>query len=200
MIVPLFLLILSLAGVAAAVLVPEFSDLLLIAAPSAVASLFLLLKAWRGRPDAGGATKYIVIDGSNVMHWANGEPSIEPVQDVVRHLKRLGFTPGVIFDANAGYLLSGRYQHDQEFEKLLGLKRDRVMVVNKGEPADPTILQAAQDMNARVVTNDRYRDWADQFPSIRQPGFLVRGGFSEGRLWLNLDPSREETLAGKRRR
>ena len=161
----------------------------MIAGPSCLASLWLLFRAWRARPVADPA--WIVIDGSNVMHWGGDTPRIEPVREVVRHLKGLGFTPGVIFDANAGYLLEGRYCHDHVFGKMLGLPTDRVMVVDKGNPADPIILREAQDLKARVVTNDRYRDWVERFPDIRSPGFLVRGGYRKGRLWLDLDEEPE---------
>ena len=129
------------------------------------------------------------------MHWADDTPRIETVRDVVQHLQGLGFTPGVVFDANAGYLLHGRYQHDGALGKLLGLPRDRVMVVSKGEPADPTILVAARDMSAPVVTNDRFRDWAEQFPEVRRSGFLIRGGYRDGRLWLSPDPARPTSPA-----
>ena len=43
-----------------------------------------------------------------------------------------------------------------------------------------------------MVTNDRYRDWAERFPDIRSPGFLVRGGYRKGRpSWLDLDAEPE---------
>lgn len=189
MLVPFLLFLLSLAGVAAAIALPGLSDLILIAGPSCLASLWLLFRTWRARPARDPA--WIVIDGSNVMHWGGESPRIEPVREVVRHLESLGFTPGVIFDANAGYLLEGRYCHDHVFGRLLGLPTDRVMVVDKGTPADPVILREAQDLKARVVTNDRYRDWAERFPDVRSPGFLVRGGYRNGRLWLDLDTEPE---------
>ncbi|SDZ60416.1 hypothetical protein SAMN05444004_13012 [Jannaschia faecimaris] len=44
----------------------------------------------------------------------------------------------------------------------------------------------ARDMGAIVVTDDRYRDWADDFPEVRRKGHLVRGGYRDGKLWLNL--------------
>jgi hypothetical protein len=197
--VPSFLFLLSLAGVAVAFALPGMSDLILIAGPSCLASLWLLFRAARARPEvapertvrrparARKDPAWIVIDGSNVMHWGGDSPCIEPVREVVTHLEGLGFTPGVIFDANAGHLLRGRYCHDHVMGKMVGLPPERVMVVDKGTPADPTILQEARDLNARVVTNDRYRDWAERFPDIRRPGFLVRGGFRKGRIWLDLD-------------
>ncbi|NKX45616.1 NYN domain-containing protein [Roseicyclus persicicus] len=202
MVVPLILLALSAAGLAAALMVPGLSDLVLLAAPMVVASLFLLLRAalarrrpqkapqppgtrsWRVKPPRA---KWIVVDGSNVMHWADETPRIEPLREVVAHLEAQGYAPGVVFDANAGYLVEGRYRHDGAFARLLGLPEDRIMVVPKGTPADPMILTAARDLGARVVTNDRYRDWAAEYPEVRRDGFLVRGGYRDGRLWLDLE-------------
>jgi rRNA-processing protein FCF1 len=190
MIVPLLLLVLSLAGLAVALFLPGYADLVLLAGPMAVASLLVVLHAWRrrrGRQAGHHQPAWIVIDGSNVMHWADQTPKIAPVREVVRHLQDRGFTPGVVFDANAGYLLEGRYRHDRALGQRLGLPTDRVMVVDKGTPADPALLTAARDMQARVVTNDRFRDWADAFPEVRHPGFLIRGGYHDGALWLDLD-------------
>lgn len=203
--VPVILLFLSLGGLAAAVLLPGWSDLILLAGPAALASLWLLARAAMPRKqprdfsdlDPGDTPsrrvrrpksppKWIVIDGSNVMHWQNETPSIEPLQDVLRELTARGFSAGVVFDANAGYLIAGRYQHDHAFGRSLGLPDDRIMVVPKGTPADPTILTIARDLGARVVTNDRFRDWAGDFPEVARPGFLIRGGYRDGRLWLDL--------------
>lgn len=128
----------------------------------------------------------VIVDGSNVMHWDGGTPRIKPVQSVVDRLKDQGYMPGVVFDANAGYLLTGKYQHDMSLSRELGLPEKNVMVVPKGTPADPMILQAARDMNARVVSNDRFRDWAGEFPEIRRKGFLIRGRYKSGSLTLNL--------------
>jgi len=183
---PLLLLLLSLAGLAVALGVPALSDLVLLAGPMAAASLYLLLRA---RRRAAPKPRWVVIDGSNVMHWIDNTPDIAPVRAVVARLQALGYTPGVVFDANAGYLLRGRYQHDRALGKLLGLPDDRVMVVDKGTIADTAILTAARDMGARVVSNDRFRDWAAEFPEVRQPGFLIRGAHVEGQLRLDLDPA-----------
>lgn len=182
MIVPLVLLIVSVIGMAAAGAAPEVFAL---AALSAVAALVLLLQAlWRRRK---AAARWIVVDGSNVMYWQDNTPKIETVLAVVDRLRALGYAPGVMFDANAGYLLGGRYMHDGAMGKKLGLSADRVMVVPKGEPADPFILNAARDLGARIVTNDRYRDWRGDYPEVAKVGHLVRGGYRDGVLWLELD-------------
>jgi hypothetical protein len=189
MIVPFTLLVFSLAGIAVSLSLPGLSDLMLLAAPCALASLFLLLRAYSRRTKGSrqSTQKMIVVDGSNVLHWKDGTPQIDSLREVVQHLTSLGFAPGVVFDANAGHLTTGKYQHHRAMGKLLGLPEDRVMVVNKGTPADPTILAAARDLGARIVTNDRYLDWADAHPEVREPGHLIRGGFRAGQVWLNLD-------------
>ncbi len=182
-----------------ALLEPAWSDIILVSLPCALASAFLLGQLFRKRqpgqkldlpklqskPVKQKPLKRVVIDGSNVMHWRDGEPSFDPLHDVIRKLKVLGFTPGVMFDANAGYLLEGRYLDDAAMAARLRLPENAVVVVEKGRPADPVILAAARDIGAVVVSNDRYRDWEADFPEIRERGFLVCGGYKSGALNLN---------------
>lgn len=184
MIVPFVLLILSLIGVALTWAMP---DLVLLAMLSALASaVVLLLAALRRlkirRPDK----PWIVVDGSNVMYWEDGVPRIDTVRQVVNRLQADGFSPGVMFDANAGYLLIGQYMRDTDLGLALRLPMDRVMVVPKGTPADLYILNAARDLKARIVTNDRYRDWAGDYPEVANDGHLIKGGYRNGTLWLAL--------------
>ncbi len=127
---------------------------------------------------------WIVIDGSNVMHWKDETPQIAAVRAVVHELKVRGFSPGVVFDANAGYKLYGRYMNEKDFAVQLDLPEDRVFVVPKGTQADPYLLSAARDLGARIVTRDRFRDWAEAHPEVNSTGFLIRGGYRGGNLWL----------------
>ncbi len=205
MLVPLLLLILSLSGLVAALTLPGMTDLALLAGPCVLACLILLGRAWLSGGDAGvktppgrgfrlrrrAADRMILIDGSNVLHWKDNTPQIDPLRQVIVRVTALGYTPAVVFDANAGYLISGKYQHDKALGDLLGLPEDRVMVVQKGQPADPILLAAAREMGARIVTNDRYRDWAGSHPEVQKPGFLVRGAYRDDGLWLDL----EETVS-----
>lgn len=189
MTVRLVLLVLCLAAVAALSLDPAWADARVVAVPGVLASLLLVLLRLRGAARRGGPApeaRWIVVDGSNVMYWKDGTPQVGTVRDVVARLVALGYAPGVMFDANAGHLLAGAYRHDGAFARMLGLPQDRVMVVPKGTQADGYILQAARDLGARVVTNDRFRDWIEQFPEVRQPGHLVRGNYRDGALWLDL--------------
>ena len=181
--VPVLLFLVSLVGVAAALLVPGYGDLILIAGPSAIAALILWLRAALTRKTQ--APNWILIDGSNVMHWKDNTPQIETLREVIDHLGALRRAPAVIFDANAGYLLAGRYQDDRVMARALGLPENRVLVVPRGTIADSYLLTVARDHDAPIVTNDRYRDWAGEYPEIAEPGRLIRGGYRDGALWLD---------------
>jgi hypothetical protein len=130
----------------------------------------------------------IIIDGSNVMYWDAGTPNIATVRKVVIALRAYGYDVGVMFDANAGHLLVGKYQHDRAMAEALGLREAAIMVVPKGTPADPYILKAARDMNAQIVTNDKFRDWASDYPEVRRDGHLIKGRCHNGALELKLGP------------
>lgn len=208
MIVPALIFLFSIAGLGLVLFLPQLTDFILLAGPCAAASLILLIRAAFARktpvpnlhvtrinaPSRRLLRKKLknplVVDGSNVMHWKDGTPRLETLREVVAHLSQLGYSPGVVFDANAGHLLMGKYQHHGAMGAHLGLPEDRVMVVEKGTPADPVILAAARDLGAQIITNDRYKDWADQHPEVRKPGHLVRGGYRDGKLWVDLDAVR----------
>jgi len=111
--------------------------------------------------------------------------SLDPVVQAVRQLEARGLKVGVIFDANAGYKTHDRYQDDAAMARRLGLPEERVLVVPKGTVADRFILQAARRLGAKVISNDRYRDWLAEFPEAANPGFLIRGGVRQGVLWLD---------------
>lgn len=199
MLAPVFILVFSLIGLAVAVALPGYENVGFLSVITGISAMLLILFELFRRLNAGRAASFrafddledlskpvVVLDGSNIMHWKNGAPDLEPVRDVIGDLSTRGFRTGVVFDANVGYKLEGKYRHHEVLARKLGLSQDLVMVVNKGEPADFTILRVAQDFRARVVTNDRFRDWAEQFPQVMEPGFLISGGYRKGALQLDL--------------
>ncbi|MBP9046841.1 MAG: hypothetical protein KBF85_01090 [Tabrizicola sp.] len=164
----------------------------------AVALLVTFLVLWTRRSRAAVAPTrdeaWILIDGSNVMHWQDGVVTLAPLTEVIGQLKELGYVPGVVFDANAGWKLQGRYLHDSDLARLLGLETRQVLVVPKGTQADTYLLETAQEFGVRIVTNDRFRDWAEAHPQVLEPGFLIRGGMREGRAWLKGLDARKDAL------
>lgn len=173
-------------------------DLFILAATSlGIALMTLVLWLWnhpglardvdvlpKGNVDRASSEEWILIDGSNVMHWRDGVPDLASVKSMVEKLIDLGYFPGVVFDANAGWKLQNRYMHDADLARLLGLEMRQVLVVGKGEQADPFLLQTAREFGAKIVTNDRFRDWAEAHPEVLEPGFLIRGGMRDGKVWL----------------
>lgn len=148
--------------------------------------LGLVLRARKGR--SSRKPQVVLVDGSNVMYWRDNTPDITPVRDVVATLAGQGFTPKVVFDANAGYKLEGRYRNHYKLARRIGLPHEQVTVVPRGESADPIILRRARDCGGRVVSQDRFRDWAEEFPELARPDFRVSGGFDSNGLWLDLRP------------
>lgn len=181
MLFALFLLLSAAVLLAFGTLLPALADLVLLAAILGLAGLYLLLRHLRQRPK-----QWIMVDGSNVMHWHNNEPRLATLQAVLAFLRAHGFDPCLVFDASAGHRLAGRYLHDHALGRLLGLPAVQVMVVPKGTPADPALLAAARDLGARIVTNDRFRDWAETYPEVGAPGHLVQGSYLDGKVWLDL--------------
>ncbi|MCE5974263.1 hypothetical protein LZA78_12280 [Sinirhodobacter sp. WL0062] len=141
--------------------------------------VYLLLRS-RSRPQP----RYAVLDGSNILYWRNEAPDLSAVRQVVQELQARGCSPVIWFDANAGYLVEGRYIGEYQFSVALGVPVRQVYVAPKGTPADPLILDAATKLSAVVVTNDRYRDWAGQYPMVGEYGRFIRGSFRDGRLEL----------------
>jgi hypothetical protein len=137
----------------------------------------------------------IVVDGSNVMHWG-GDPSALVLGRVVKELQNKGYAPVVIFDASVGYRLGNSYMGPPQLATLMSVPQDHIYVVGKGVVADEVILDFAREHRLRVVTNDRYRDWASQFTKVTERGFLIRGTWREGTvIWNNPADLRAEVPA-----
>lgn len=145
------------------------------------ALLWILSRRPRPKP---GKRQAILIDGSNVLHWRGGIADIATVADLVRSLEETGYRPGVVFDANIGYKIADRFLNDRQLAKVLALPVKQILVAPKGTPADAYLLQAARDMDAPIITNDRFRDWAEDFPELTQESRLIQGGYRDGTLYL----------------
>lgn len=137
-----------------------------------------------GSPNAGEDRETVLVDGSNVIYWLDNTPQLAPLLQVVNDLSRRGLKPGVVFDANVGYKLTGKFMGERDLSRLLSLPRDQILVVPKGTQADPFLLDTARQLNARIITNDRYRDWTDRFPDVARPDRLITGVMRDGRVAL----------------
>ncbi|MER5170446.1 MULTISPECIES: NYN domain-containing protein [Thioclava] len=202
--IPFILLVGSVIGAITAFTLNQ-PDLALVLVFAAIAALILALRGISARDFFRGAfsrprraarprpvkppvrrRKPVVIDGSNVIHWRRNLPELLPLQRVIARAKAAHYTPLVIFDANIGYKISDHYMSEAELAPLLGLEPDQIQVVDRGAPADPEILRHATRLGAPVITNDRYRDWLDQFARHKRGIKLIRGHYKGQRLVLDL--------------
>ena len=112
---------------------------------------------------SGEETKTVIVDGSNVAHSSEGGGAqLENIRLVCEKLKEDGFDPVVLVDAAL------RHQIDQqgEFERLID--EGAIRQAPAGTDADYFILAFARELDADVVSNDRFRDRMDSFPETRE--------------------------------
>jgi hypothetical protein len=103
-----------------------------------------------------------LIDASNVAHSSEGETARLANIIVVRDkLVAEGFEPIVVADAAL------RHQIDDKaaYERLVD--EGTVRQAPAGTDADYFILSFARELDAQIVSNDRFRDRAQQFPEAR---------------------------------
>jgi len=148
-------------------------------------ALILVLCAFglwlRGRLARRSRRKVIVVDGSNVMHWAGGEASVQTLDSVLRALQGARYAPEVWLDANVGHKLFGRYAGPAALAAALPVPSAQIHVADKGTPADPGLIRSALRQGVPILTNDRFLDWRDDFPQLANEGRLIAGRWNGGK-------------------
>jgi hypothetical protein len=113
--------------------------------------------------DAGTTSNVVLVDGSNVAHSTEGERAqVRNILAVRDKLIEEGLEPIVVADAAL------RHQVDDAamYEKLVD--EGQIRQAPAGTDADYFILSFARELNACVVSNDRFRDRVKQFPEARE--------------------------------
>ena len=157
------------------------TEITVIATVLIILYLLLVVITRAGRKTTAIPANTILIDGSTVAHWG-GEPSTSAVRDVAANLTEMGYLPVVFFDANIGYKLAGRHMSEAQLARQLRIGADQVVVVPSGSTADEHLLDHATDHDLQIVTNDRFRDWAGEFPAVQEHGFLLKGAWVAGEV------------------
>ena len=122
-----------------------------------------------------GGKKVVVIDGANVAYEersAGGKPKLSNLLRVRRELEERGCEAVIIVDASLKYDID-----DQEQLETL-IQSQQIRQGPAEYDADFFIIQFAHELDALMVTNDRYRDYAERFPWIperRLPYMIVKG-------------------------
>lgn len=104
----------------------------------------------------------VLVDASNVAHATEGgEARLRNIQLVQEKLREEGLEPIVVADAALRHQIDDK----QAYERLID--DGKVHQAPAGTDADYFILSFAREMDARILTNDRYRDRAKDFPRER---------------------------------
>jgi hypothetical protein len=104
-----------------------------------------------------------LVDGSNVAHSSEGEKArLRNIELVTEKLSEDGYDPIVVADAAL------RHQIDEERRYEEMIDAGRIRQAPAGTDADYFILSFARELEAAIVSNDRFRDRMDAFPEARE--------------------------------
>lgn len=128
--------------------------------------------------------KLALVDGSNVAHSAEGGAKIENIILICDKLAEDGLEPIVVVDAAL------RHQIDDEdkFEELV--TKGEIRQAPAGTDADYFILSFARELDASIVSNDRFRDHEKSFPEARDR--IIRYMIVEGEVVLERRTKRRD--------
>lgn len=109
-----------------------------------------------------GERKVAIIDGSNVAHSTEGDAAhLANITLVREKMEEEGYEPIVVVDAALRHQVDNRRAYEEMVEE--GTLRQ----APAGTDADYFILSFARELDAVVVSNDRFRDREKAFPEAR---------------------------------
>ena len=126
-----------------------------------------------GHAAARNKRTIVLIDGSNVAHSSEGERAqLANIIAVCDHLRGEGYEPLILVDAALRHQIDDR----AAYERLVDC--GEIRQAPAGTDADYFILSFARELDASIVSNDRYRDRQKAFPdaSKRLIKFMVMKG------------------------
>jgi hypothetical protein len=112
------------------------------------------------RRKANGASRPLVlVDGSNVAHSSEGDQGhLANITLVCDKLREEGYEPLVLVDAALRHQIDNR----AEYERMVDA--GAIRQAPAGTDADYFILSFARELDASIVSNDRFRDRQKAFP------------------------------------
>jgi hypothetical protein len=107
-------------------------------------------------------SRVAIIDGSNVAHSGEGErASLHAIRLVSEKLTEEGYEPVVVVDAALRHQIDDRKGYEAMVDG------GEIKQAPAGTDADYFILSFARELDAAVVSNDRFRDREKAFPEAR---------------------------------
>jgi hypothetical protein len=126
-------------------------------------------------PAADDGAEIALVDASNVAHSTEGEaPRLHNILLVCARLEDEGLKPVVVADA----ALRHQIDEAEAYERMVD--EGAIHQAPAGTDADYFILSFARELDAAIVSNDRFRDRADAFPEARER--MIRYMILEGEV------------------
>ena len=112
--------------------------------------------------DREETSNVVLVDGSNVAHSTEGEPpQVANLIAIRDKLRSEGLDPIIVADAALRHQIDDQQKYEQMIDE--GMVRQ----APAGTDADYFILSFARELNASIVSNDRFRDRIKQFPEAK---------------------------------
>jgi hypothetical protein len=107
--------------------------------------------------------KTAIVDGSNVAHAVEGgDAQLANIRLMCEKLEGEGYQPIVVVDA----ALRHKIDDSDTYEAMVD--DGRIRQAPAGTDADYFILSFARELDASIVSNDRFKDRIDAFPDARE--------------------------------
>jgi hypothetical protein len=105
-------------------------------------------------------SRKLVVDGNNVAFYlsTDGQPHVRNLILAQSSLARAGFRP--VFVVSAALI----HKIDKPEALREFISQVQAIRAPRGTDDDLKIIKTAQDMNADVVSNDRFLNWIDKYP------------------------------------
>jgi hypothetical protein len=101
----------------------------------------------------------VLVDGSNVAHSSEGgPPELSNIVAVCDKLREEGYEPVVVVDAALRHQIDDRVGYERLVDD------GSIKQAPAGTDADYFILSFARELDASIVSNDRFRDRQKAFP------------------------------------
>jgi Zc3h12a-like ribonuclease protein len=117
----------------------------------------------QSNPEREETSNVVLVDGSNVAYAIEGAPPrVANIIAIRDKLREEGLDPIIVADAALRHSIDDpkRYEHL--------IDEGQVRQAPAGTDADYFILSFARELNASIVSNDRFRDRIKQFPEARE--------------------------------
>ena len=136
-------------------------------------------------PAGDDSASLVLVDGSNVAHSSEGEhPELANIVAVCDKLREEGYEPVVVVDAALRHQIDDRVGYERLVDD------GKIRQAPAGTDADYFILSFARELDASIVSNDRFRDRQKAFPEAAKR--LIRYMVVKGEVVLERRVGRRE--------